>query len=261
MVLEILPTRTAGAAENMAIDFLLLQRYPRAAAPRFRHYGWRGPAFTFGYAQKIAAVRALLPAEPPFELCRRPTGGGIVDHRHDWTYTLVIPRGHPLEELRASQSYRAVHEALAEALRSQGVPAELKPSAEAAADLSTEAGATEGLSAEGPAKAGVCFQRAEVFDVVHGHSGEKIAGAAQKRNKHGLLFQGSIWQPAASWPAVGSAKECPAVDWDRFEEDFAARLAAQLGATPQAVPWPELNEEEVSGLTEQYASAEWVEYR
>ena len=47
MVLELLPTLTADAAENMANDFLLLQRYPREAVARFRHYGWRGPAFTF----------------------------------------------------------------------------------------------------------------------------------------------------------------------------------------------------------------------
>eukprot|EP01031_Cornospumella_fuschlensis_P044051 gene44051-53854_t len=65
----------------MATDFLLLQRYPRAT-PRFRHYGWRGPAFTFGYSQKIAFVRESLASaavEPPFELCRRATGGGVVD--------------------------------------------------------------------------------------------------------------------------------------------------------------------------------------
>jgi len=43
---------------------------------------------------------------------------------------------------------------------------------------------------------GVCFQRAELYDVVHEYTGEKIAGAAQKRNKQGLLFQGSIWKPA-----------------------------------------------------------------
>ena len=248
MVLEILPTRTAGAAENMAVDFLLLQRYPRATVPRFRHYGWRGPAFTFGYAQKIAVVRTLLPAEPPFELCRRPTGGGLVDHRHDWTFSLVIPRGHPLEELRASQSYRAVHEALADALRAQGVPCSTKSVAE---DVAFAAEAPEGLPAVGPAKAGVCFQRAEVFDVVHDRSGAKIAGAAQKRNKHGLLFQGSIWQPAAG----------ATVDWDRFEADFIARLATVLGVPAQPVPWPELNEDEVSGLIEQYSSTEWVEYR
>ena len=241
MTLEIIPTRTGGAAENMALDFLLLQRYPRAAAPRFRHYDWRGPAFTFGYAQKIAAVRAVLPTETTLDLCRRPTGGGVVDHRHDWTYALVIPRGHPLEEVRATQSYRAVHEGLAAALSAQGVPAVVKQAEERSAGLPSEASAQEG----------VCFQRAEVFDVVHGRSGEKIAGAAQKRNKHGLLFQGSIWRPAAAAP----------VDWEKFLEDFAAQLAAALGSVAERVSWPDLNEDEVSGLTEQYGAREWLEYR
>lgn len=250
MILEVLPTRTAGAAENMAVDFLLLQRYPaeRARAPRFRHYEWRGPAFTFGYSQKIAFVReqiaAALGAEADgvrVDLCRRPTGGGIVDHRDDWTYALVIPRGHPLEELRASASYRAVHEALARALVTVGVDAVVKPCEDECDD-------------EGAMAAGVCFTKAEVFDVVHGATGAKIAGAAQKRNKHGLLIQGSIWRPAA---ASGGA----AIDWERFEEEFVAGLARVLGGEAEAMPWPELNEDEVSGLTEQYASAEWIEYR
>src|SRR5580704_13896444 len=113
MVLDLIPTRAAGAAENMALDFLLLQRYPAADAARFRHYEWRGPAFTFGYAQKITFVRAGLPPGEPIDLGRRPTGGGLVDHRDDWTYTLVIPRGHALVEVRAAQSYRAVHDCLA----------------------------------------------------------------------------------------------------------------------------------------------------
>jgi lipoate-protein ligase A len=237
MILHVLPTRTAGAAENMATDFLLLQRYPYADVPRFRHYEWRGPAFTFGYSQKIEFVRARLPPNETFDLCRRPTGGGIVDHREDWTYALVIPRGHPLEELRATQSYRVTHEALAEALRAQGVDAITKQ----IVDETDEAGV------------GVCFQRAEVFDVVHASTGRKIAGAAQKRNKHGLLFQGSIWKPAA---AIGGV-----VDWDRFGDDFAARLATALGGAAKNAPWPELNDDEVGGLTEQYSSLEWIEYR
>ena len=243
MALEILPVRTGGAAENMAVDFLLLQRYPKPGVPRFRHYGWRGPAFTFGYAQKITAVRALLPADTTLDLCRRATGGGLVDHRDDWTYALVIPRGHPLEDVRATQSYREVHEALAAALRAQGVACVAK----------TTVPETEGV--------GVCFQRAEIYDVVNEHTGEKIAGAAQKRNKHGLLFQGSIWRPAASLPATGSATAGPAGDGDKFHDDFTARLAALLGTTAELVPWPELNEDEVSGLTEQYSSAEWLDYR
>lgn len=242
MKLDILPTRSGGAAENMATDFLLLQRYPKPGVARFRHYGWRGPAWTFGYSQKIAFVRTQLPPDAnPNEICRRPTGGGVVDHRDDWTYALVIPRGYALEELRATESYRRVHECLATALCAQGVPAVVKTSCEPPA---------ESEQACGPA--GVCFQRAELYDVVHGDTGEKIAGAAQKRNKHGLLFQGSLWRPAA-----GAAP----VDWDLFGEAFIAALAAELSAEAETTPWPEFNEDEVSGLVDQYASTEWVEYR
>jgi len=246
MMLEVLPTRTAGAAENMAIDFLLLQRYPHATAPRFRHYEWRAPAFTFGYAQKIAFVRDQVssthsastpaPVDAGFDLCRRPTGGGLVDHRDDWTFALVIPRGHPLEDLRATASYREVHERLAGALREQGVAAVTKSSRDE----------------DAVTPAGICFERAEIYDVVHAESGRKIAGAAQKRNRRGLLFQGSIWRPAAGGAAV---------DWNRFHDDFVAQLAAGLGVEAVSTPWPEFDDDEVSGLIEKYASPEWNEFR
>ncbi|MBA4136432.1 MAG: lipoate--protein ligase family protein [Opitutus sp.] len=240
MNLHVLPVRTAGAAENMAIDFLLLQRYPDAGAPRFRHYEWRGPAFTFGFSQKIAFVREKLAADLPVDLCRRPTGGGIVDHRNDWTYALVIPRGHALEEARATQSYRSVHEALTDTLVAFGQPAELKAACEPPAE-------GEECAPVGP---GVCFQRAELFDVVNRTTGAKIAGAAQKRNKHGLLFQGSIEKGSVA-----------ALDWDEFGVRFAAALARSLGGESTETPWPELHEDELSGLIERYSSPEWIEYR
>lgn len=260
MSLHHLPTRTGGAAENMAVDFLLLQRYPAAGATRFRHYGWHRPAFTFGYAQKIAFVRAQVAARSdlegvPVELCRRPTGGGLVDHRFDWTYALVIPRGHPLEALRATESYRLVHESLAAALREQGVPAVTKRTADPdfAAETAEDEGADRAPNPRAPmAGAGICFQRAEIHDVVHPDTGRKIAGAAQKRNKHGLLFQGSVWRPEAGGDAT---------DWDRFEEALAARLAAGLQLETESVPWPEFNEDELGALIEQYSSSEWREFR
>lgn len=234
MDLHILPTRTGGAAENMALDFLLLQRYPEPDAVRFRHYEWRRPAFTFGFGQKIAWVRDQLPPDGPWDLCRRPTGGGIVDHRQDWTYALIIPRSHAWWEARAAESYRAVHESLAGALRTLGQPAVIKP----AADVGTGSAA------------GVCFERAAPFDVIHESTGEKIAGAAQKRNKHGLLIQGSVWKPAAG-----------AIDWDLFGGHFVATLGEAMGSPLTPQPWPDFNEDEAAGLMEQYASVEWLEYR
>ena len=235
-----LPTRHGGAAENMACDFLMLQRYPEASLPRFRHYGWHRPAHTFGYGQKIAFIRSqLATADGPMELCRRFTGGGLVDHREDWTYALVIPRGHPLESARAVEAYRAVHEKLAQALRDLGQPAETKQ-------------ACEGQPVSQPQKPpGVCFVKAECHDVIVPGTGVKIAGAAQKRTKHGLILQGSIWRPSA--PAV--------TDWDAFLARFSEGLGEALGASPQATPWPDFNEGELEHLTETYASVEWTEQR
>jgi lipoate-protein ligase A len=250
MKLHLLPIRTGGAAENMALDFLMLQRYPEPAAPRFRHYEWRRPACTFGFGQKIDFVRANLPGPEDFDLCRRPTGGGIVDHRHDWTYALVIPRGHALYDERATQSYCAVHECLAAALGAVGQPAEVKRSDELVERVDPNALSERASCGQAAPPPGICFQRAELFDVVNSRTGAKIAGAAQKRNKHGLLLQGSVEKES-----VG------ALDWEQFAREFEAALGRAIGAEPEETPWPEFAEDEVSGLIEQYSTPEWLEYR
>jgi len=244
MTFDVLPVRTGNAPENMAHDFLLLQRYPRAAGGRFRHYGWRGPAWTFGYSQKIAFVRSQIPSGAR-DLCRRPTGGGVVDHTDDWTYALVVPRGFPLYDAPATESYRVVHDGLTAALKAQGVPAELERRA-----APVEAAAQPPLPAAG-GPAGVCFQRAEVFDVVHAVSRAKIAGAAQKRNKHGLLLQGSIWKPSCA----------ATLDWDAFHDAFIAQLATALHAETETPGWPEFGYDEEQALIEQYSGPEWNEFR
>ena len=240
--LHLLPTRIAGAAENMALDFLLLQRYPEAT-PRFRHYDWRGPAFTFGFSQKIAFVRENLPKDEHFDLCRRPTGGGIVDHRNDWTYALVLPRAHPLYDERATHSYRIVHECLASALSSLEQPAELKT-------VCNPANIGTAGSDQVPIVPGICFQRAELYDVVNPRTGRKIAGAAQKRNKNGLLFQGSIEKGSVN-----------SIDWEKFQSRFTSELGKALRMDSVETPWPELNEEEISGLVENYSDPQWIEFR
>ena len=232
-MLALLPDRTGGAAENMATDFLLLQR-AATDHPMLRHYEWRRPAFTFGYSQKRAFIQSQLPTDAPFDLCRRPTGGGLVDHREDWTYSLIVPRAHPLYAARAIESYRAVHAAVTEALVALGCPALLKTACEPCAP-GTETG-----------PAGVCFTRPELYDVINARSGEKIAGAAQKRVKRGLLFQGSLWRPAAA-----------GLDWDAFADAFSQRLATVIGGAATASGWPSLEEEELSVLIETYSDDAW----
>jgi lipoyl(octanoyl) transferase len=245
MRLAVLPFRADSAAANMATDFLLLKRYPQGHDARFRAYGWHRPAVTFGYSQKIAWVRAQLvelSGAASVELCRRPTGGGVVDHRADWTYALVIPRGHELEAARAAESYRVVHVALAAALVTCGQRAVVKFACQ------PPVGDTACAAALGPT---VCFERPELYDVIHPETGEKIAGAAQKRSQEGLLFQGSIWRPAASAIA----------DWDKFHHTFVAELARVLELLAAPAPWPEFDAGELVALAETYAARDWTEAR
>jgi lipoyl(octanoyl) transferase len=231
-MLHLLPHRTAGAAENMAVDFLLLQRYPEPDAARFRHYDWRIPAITFGYSQKWEFVRAQ--GEAGRDFCRRPSGGGIVDHAADWTYALVVARGHALHRGPAPLAYYLIHQALCDALVAQDQDVLLQPEGEIL----------------GQAGAGICFVQAEPHDVIARSTRKKVAGAALKRNKNGLLLQGSIAREAL-----------PQLDWSRFEEDFTTGIARCLSVEAGIHPWPELDPDEEAHLTAQFASPEWNERR
>jgi lipoate-protein ligase A len=86
--------------------------------------------------------------------------------------------------------------------------------------------------------------------VINTVTGLKIAGAAMKRNKNGLLLQGSI-----------EKSRVDVIDWNQFQDRFETELAKTLGATRAPTPWPELHESEVEGLIEQYSSPEWMEHR
>lgn len=231
MEFHLLPSRTADAAGNMAVDFLLLQRYPHADAVRYRHYDWRRPAFTFGYGQKFEFIRSRLPRDEPLDVTRRATGGGLVDHREDWTYAIVLPRAHPLWERPGPVIYHAVHDALVNTLNALGAHVALQRD-------------------EPDAAPGVCFERPEVGDVIRVADGVKVAGAALKRGKHGLLLQGSIWRPFAG-----------PVDWDAFEQRLPGTLARALEARVAEPGWPAFNPDEEEALLEQYASPEWIEAR
>jgi lipoate-protein ligase A len=156
---------------NMALDEALLEAMPRLQLPVLRFYGWKQPAATFGYFQKYAEVQAATHLRP---LIRRPTGGGIVPHDADWTYSTIFPPGHEWHSLKAEESYRRIHDWLRLAFAAINVETELAP------------GCKKSLP-------GQCFEGHEKFDLLW--QGKKIAGAAQRRNKLGLLIQGSVQPP------------------------------------------------------------------
>jgi lipoate-protein ligase A len=184
----LLQQRENAADYNMALDEALLQSAPALGRPVLRFYGWLEPAATFGYSQHYAEIEKLTMLRP---LVRRPTGGGLVPHDADWTYSLVFPAGHFWHRLKAVESYRRAHEWIRDAFAKMGVAATLAPTSQK----------------EIP---GQCFIGAEKDDVLW--QGRKIAGAAQRRTRNGLLIQGSV-QP----PPIGLKRE----QWETAMCDLA----------------------------------------
>ena len=233
--MHILPTHTATPEKNMALDLLMLEAYPCPEVPRFRFYGWSLPSWTFGYTQKWSTQHDIIQSMA-VKVVRRSTGGGLVDHFHDWTYALVIPATHPLFGEQAEACYKAVHSVLAGVLNTVGCPAKLKLAGEAPV-ADDQAVNTTTLS--------VCFERAERYDVI-GEGGAKLAGAAQKRTRDGLLMEGSI-----NRQAVGS------IDETAFAELFPQELAKALGSEPQPVDFPEFDAKRMDALVERMGSDTW----
>jgi lipoate-protein ligase A len=153
------------AALNMALDEALLRQ---ASVPTLRVYGWLSPAVSFGYFGRYADVERAAAGR---EVVRRWTGGGLVEHGEDLTYTLIVPRDAEFVRQSALESYRLVHEQIAQWLADRGMAARVAPQ-----------------SAE--EKSGACFASHVRYDIVA--DGAKLAGAAQRRTCWGLLHQGSI---------------------------------------------------------------------
>jgi lipoate-protein ligase A len=164
-LVEMLDPEPHSAALNMAIDEVLLAR---AGEPTLRIYRWERASVSFGYFGKLEHVESAWPRR---EMVRRWTGGGIVPHGEDVTYTLVVPRSCEFFRIGAAESYRAIHECIASLLNETGCDVRIAP--RAASKISD-----------------ACFENPARYDLLA--DGGKIAGAAQRRTRAGLLHQGSI---------------------------------------------------------------------
>src|SRR5215468_7800708 len=107
-----------SAAMNMAIDEALVEA---AVVPTIRFYRWRSPALSFGYFGKFSDL-AIYAAER--DLVRRWTGGGIVLHGDDLTYSIVIPSSNAAFAEPSLAIYERIHRALADTLNGIGERAE-----------------------------------------------------------------------------------------------------------------------------------------
>ena len=223
----------------MAIDNALPAFAREEQGGVLRFYDWSTDAVTFGYGQRHADVLRYtqsrgLPAATGC-IVRRPSGGGIVDHRNDLTYAFALSADLPLSRLSPAKFYCLLHEALARALNTLSCPADLAPCARTAT----------GSSHGGPA---ACFTDAPApADVIAVDTRQKIAGAALRRSPDGVLAQGSIARRHLP----------PGLTAERLEPAFSGALCQSFGFSEAEAfaAWPENIPTEEDCL--RFASAAW----
>jgi lipoate-protein ligase A len=205
-----------SAALNMAVDEALLETATTAA---IRFYGWVRPAVSFGYFGKFREAAA---AGTKHELVRRWTGGGIVLHGKDLTYSIVVPATNHYLVRSPLDLYSDVHTAIRDTLLRDGANVVL---ANVASQKISDA----------------CFANPVRSDVLI--DGKKIAGAAQRRTRTGLLQQGSI-------------------QFENLPSDFAERFVRALCLSSRLLAVDNGIAERAHEIAEQkYAQRSWLERR
>ncbi len=218
---DFLQSPAGSAAFNMALDEALVRIAAERGRPLLRVYSWLRPAVSIGYFQKFPAHLA-----ERYEIVRRPTGGGLVYHGEDTTYTVVVPPDHRLYTMSTTDTYCAIHKAVAAACelcsreshsRPSGAPPRKRFAATIPALRKAQVASPHGFYE--------CFQRPVAGDVVV--DGKKLAGAAQRRTKWGLLHQGSIAAEVAAADLKRGFCEKLGANFRVYRVSVAERLLAE----------------------------------
>lgn len=226
----ILSAPALNVFEQMALDEEIVRARPDALTLRF--YRWTdGPAVTFGYAQFISEVRRALQTRAAGPYARRPTGGGLVFHGEDLTFSLVFP-----SRERPADIYKKFHSLVHAELAHLGEKGRVFDAKLPAGAYAPSVGHT----------ASACFSNPVENDLL-AENGEKILGGALRRFGSAVLYQGSLQTPGARTNPVYKNAVIAAV-----RNYFAADLRPQ-GADG------ELLERARRLARERYASAAWTE--
>ncbi len=165
-------TGIASAAWNMAVDEALLENFKENDLPILRLCQWE-PALSLGRFSKpykSLDARELQSQELP--LVRRMTGGGVLVHSGDLSYTLLLPRK-LMNNTGVKESYRYLCRFLLLLYEKLGYRAAF------AGDLSLDLKGSD-----------VCLAGNEAYDIMIGN--KKMGGNAQRYTRQVLFQHGSI---------------------------------------------------------------------
>ncbi|MDD4857635.1 MAG: lipoate--protein ligase family protein [Candidatus Krumholzibacteria bacterium] len=172
-----LDSAAAPGAENMALDEMLLEEAALRRAPVLRLYSFDPPAVTIGYHQDPARILDMDAMRADgLDCVRRITGGRALLHEGELTYCVVAPAGAGCLGTDAAGAYLRISEALAAAIRSLGVDAEVTRGRESVG--------------RGSGAAQPCLASTTRYELAV--RGRKIAGSAQRKTATAFLQHGSI---------------------------------------------------------------------
>jgi lipoate-protein ligase A len=166
------------AATNMAIDEALFLNYLKyKGLPTLRIYGWKPAAYSLGYFQDAAKELNINACKrTDINIVRRMTGGGIIFHDQELTYSLVCSKA-DLETNNIKHSFKILCSFLIKAYKKLGLEA----------GFADEMGLAKADSRE---FASFCFASNEDCDILI--KGKKIGGNAQRRRRDVIFQHGSI---------------------------------------------------------------------
>lgn len=165
--------------ENMAIDEALLACFsPGTSVPVLRLYGWNPPAFSCGRFQKPETIIDLDRCRADgVQVVRRITGGGVIYHAAELTYSLVCPADFIVASRSVKDAFIKLTSFLLRFYRKLG----LEP-----CHAVDHFPGDKRLGERTP----LCFAGIESCDILI--NGRKIGGNAQRRLKQVIFQHGSI---------------------------------------------------------------------
>jgi len=159
---------------NMAVDEYLLFSLAEESKTYLRFYQWEKPTVSLGYSQEVSKVVNLnYCQENDIDIVRRITGGKLVLHHHEITYS-VCSSDREAFPPSLSDSYKMISQALILGLQKMGIDSYLASDAPASY-----------VKGNMP-----CFSFPARNEIKV--DGKKIVGSAQKRLGPRFLQHGSI---------------------------------------------------------------------